>query len=295
MKVCIGITTKNRRGILPKAIESALSQDYPESIVFVYDDCSDDGTSELRTLYPTIKWERGSESIGLLEARNHMMRTCGADIFVSLDDDAWFLKGDEVRKAVQYFADNPVLAGVAFDILEAQTDRFNVVSRGKPVPTNFFMGAGHALRLSAVKEVGYYTPFPVRYGHEEKDLGIRLLNAGYQIWFVPGVHVWHDYTPVERNLEAQDRGFMINDLIFKFRRVPLLYLLPVLGISLKRTLNGEVRNRSNTKEAVKTFFKLIPSQLKTVSRVSLKTYKNYLNLSKSYLAYRSENKQHSES
>lgn len=291
MKVCVGITTKNRKDILTKAIDSALAQDYSPIEVFVFDDGSTDGTSELKTNYPSVRWERSEISIGLLEARNKMMRASGADIFVSLDDDAWFLKEDEIRIAVGYFRRNKNLGAIAFDILERGTDRFNEVPRHDPVPTNFFMGAGHALRLSAVKKAGYYLPFPVKYGHEEKDLGIQLLEQGYQIWMLPGLHVWHDYTPVERNISEQTRGFIINDLIYKFRNVPWLYLLPVLGLSIYRTLRNKVRDGTNNKEAVLTFFKLIPSQIKIAKRVKIKTYKKYRSLSNSYLAYRAENKQ----
>lgn len=291
MKVCVGITTKNRKSILSKAIESALAQDYKEMEVFVFDDGSTDRTFELKKNYPKVKWERSYESIGLLEARNNMMRKCGADIFISLDDDAWFLKNDEVTIAASYFKRNEKLGAIAFDILEIHSDRFNEINREKPVPTNFFKGAGHALRLSLIKKIGYYLPFPVKYGHEEKDLGIQILNMGYEILFLPGVHVWHDYTPLERNKSDQDWGFVINDLVYKFRRVPLLYLIPVLGNSIKRTLQNKVRKQTNGKDAVKAFFKLIPSQLKNIKRVKISTYMNYRALSKSYLAYRKSNKQ----
>lgn len=292
MKVCVGITTKNRKGILPKAIDSALKQDYKDIQVFVFDDGSTDGTSDLKSKYPDkVRWERSEVSIGLLEARNRMMRTCGADIFISLDDDAWFLKNDEISIAVQYFKENEQLGAIGFDILEMGSARFREVPRESPILTNFFKGAGHALRMSVVKEVGYYIPFPVKYGHEEKDLGIRILDEGYKIWMIPGVHVWHDFTPIERNKTEQNRGFIINDLVYKFRRVPLLYLPPVLGLSIYRTMRNKVRAGENGPEAVLEFFKLIPSELKHVNRVKIKTYKNYRALSKSYLGYRSKNKQ----
>ena len=232
MKVCIGITTKNRKSIVSKAIKSALTQIYQPLEVFLFDDGSTDDTSELRQNFPTVRWERVEESIGLLEARNRMMRTCEADIFISLDDDAWFLKEDEVSIAVKYFQKNESLGAIGFDILETDSDRSKEVEREKPILSNFFKGAGHALRLNAVREAGYYIPFPIKYGHEEKDLGIRLLDMGYEIWMLPGVHVWHDYTSIARNREEQDFGFMVNDLIYKYRRVPLLYLVPVLGLGI---------------------------------------------------------------
>ena len=291
MKVCIGITTKNRINIVPQAIESALAQDYPHTEVFVFDDGSTDGTFSLKDKYPQVRWERSEESLGLLEVRNRMMRTCLADIFVSLDDDAWFLKKDEIGLAVEYFIKNKNLGAIAFDILERGSDRFREVVREEAVKTNFFKGAGHALRLDVVKEVGYYVPFPLKYGHEEKDLGIQILDRGYEIWMLPGVHIWHDYTLVERDMTEQNRGFMINDLIYKFRRVPLLYLLPVIGLSIFRTLTNKVRHGGKNKEAVWKFLKLIPGELKHVKRVKMKTYQAYRELSNSYLKYRAFTKQ----
>lgn len=291
MKVCVGITTKNRKEILTQAINSALNQNYTNLKVFVFDDGSTDGTFDLKTKYPEVRWERSEESLGLLEARNRMMRTSDADIFISLDDDAWFLKNDEIAIAVRYFQENENLGAIGFDILENGTMRFKEVPRENPIPTNFFMGAGHALRLNIVKKVGYYVPFPVRYGHEEKDLAIRILNEGYEMLMLPGVHVWHDYTKIERNTKDQNYGFVINDLVYKFRRVPILYLPPVLGLSIWRTLMKKVRHGISGSQAVLQFIKMIPSQMKYVKRVKIETYKEYRSLSKTYLEYISKNKQ----
>lgn len=285
MKVCIGITTKNREDILPKAILSAFEQEYANKEIYVFDDGSTDGTRKLNEKYPNLRWERVEKSIGLLEARNKMMRSCDADIFVSLDDDAWFLKKDEISIAVEYFKNDSKLGAVAFDILEIKSPRFKEIERGVAIATNFFKGAGHALRLSAVKEAGYYAPFPLKYGHEEKDLGILILDKGYHIIFLPGVHVWHDYTPVSRNRDEQSRAFVINDLIYKFRRVPLIFLLPVLGLGIIRTLKGKIRENVNSREALQTFFRFMPGQIKYVNRVKIGTYKKYRNLSKTYLSF----------
>ncbi len=273
------------------AIESALAQDYEHCEVFVFDDGSSDGTSQLQAEYTNVRWERSEVSLGLLEARNKMMSTCDADIFVSLDDDAWFLKKNEVSIAAEYFQNNNNLAAIAFDILEKNTYKFREVPRDKPIPTNFFIGCGHALRIESVKQAGYYVPFPLNYGHEEKDLAIRMLDFGYEIWLLPGVHVWHDNTKIERNNPDQDRGFIINDLVYKYRRVPLLYVAPILMLSIYRTLRNKVRKTNRPAEKIWTFFKLIPLEFKHVGRVSISTYKQYRTLSKSLLAYKNKHRQ----
>ncbi len=285
MKVCIGITTKNRCDILPKAIQSGLDQLYPSKEVLVFDDGSTDETKSLQPQFPDVKWMREEESIGLLAARNKMMKATDAELFVSLDDDAWFLKRDEIGIAVELFKKNPNLGAISFDVLQKDTKRFNQVERTEPIPTNVYIGCGHMLRLSAVAEAGYYVPFPVKYGHEEKDLCIRMLDHGREIEFLPGVHVWHDFTQVERNRPEQRRSFIINDLVYPFRRVPLIYLLPVMAKKIRQKLKSGDDDRTLTREAVKTFIKLTPTIFKFGGRVKPSTYRKYLTISKSFLEY----------
>ncbi len=284
-KVCIGITTKNRCKILPKAIQSALDQTHIPKEVVVFDDGSTDGTAELKTSFPQVKWMREEVSIGLLSARNKMMKSTDADFFVSLDDDAWFLKNDEIGLAVDHFERNKKLGAISFDVLQKDTKRFDAVERSKPIPTNVYIGCGHILRLSAVAEAGFYVPFPVKYGHEEKDLCIRMLDQGWNIAFMPGVHVWHDYTQVERNKTEQRRSFIINDLVYPFRRVPLVYLLPVMIKKMRQKLNTKEDDRELAVNAVKTFLRLSPSIFKVGGRVKPSTYRRYRSISKSYLEY----------
>jgi GT2 family glycosyltransferase len=291
MKVCIGITTKNRGEILQKAIKSALEQSYADKKVLVFDDGSTDLTRDLPRKYPEVEWIRADKSIGLLAARNQMMRECGADLYVSLDDDAWFLKGDEIAVAVDHMKKYPKTAAISFDVLQNDTKRFLEVERAPEIETNVFIGCGHMLRLKAVEEVGYYVPFPLRYGHEEKDLCIRLIDRGYSIFFMPGVHVWHDYTSVERNIREQRYSFIVNDLIFPFRRVPVQYFFPVMLNNIFRKLRSKQEDRKLTRKAVGHFFRLIPSQWKFIKRVKPKSYRKYRALSVSYLAYLDEHDQ----
>ena len=73
MSVLVGIVSKNRAGILPTAIESALSQDAPGVSVRVYDDNSTDNTIAVKETYPHVHWEFGNENKGYVYARNRFM------------------------------------------------------------------------------------------------------------------------------------------------------------------------------------------------------------------------------
>ena len=164
--VLVGIVTHNRVGILPKAIQSALSQSYPKVEVAVFDDGSDDGTDALQSGFPTVKWYRCEDSRGYMEARNQLMRTASADYYLSLDDDAWFVSGDEIEVAIEYLEATQRVAAIAFDILSP--DRPHQALRTKPDPTPAFVGCGHIVRIAALRETGLYTPSPGLYGSEEK-------------------------------------------------------------------------------------------------------------------------------
>ena len=87
-----------------------------------------------------------------------------------------------------------------------------------------FIGCGHVLRLDVVRMMNGYDPFPGAYGAEEKDLCLRLMDAGYRIVKMPGVHVWHEKTPTARDLRSQHRSGVCNDLALALRRAPLVTL-----------------------------------------------------------------------
>lgn len=294
MKVTIGITTKNRAAILPKAIQSALDQSYANKEIVLFNDGSTDDTAMLKSSFPQVRWIDQPKSIGLLGARNIMMQESDSDFFVSLDDDAWFLEGDEIALAVEAMKTDSKLAAIAFDILQPDTRRFQKVARTSAIPTNIFIGCGHLLRLSAVREAGYYVPFPLRYGHEEKDLGIRLIDLGYHISFLPGVHVWHEYTSLSRNIVEQNHSFVVNDLIFSYRRVPTIYLIPVLGRKMWKKLVGREKENTGALPALRAFFALLGEERKNIRRVNRASYIRYRQISKAYLAYLKQNAQHSQ-
>jgi GT2 family glycosyltransferase len=190
----------------------------------VIDNDSSDGTMELGKQFPTVEWTRWHSNKGYMAARNYWMTSAREDYFVSLDDDAWFMDGDEIAVAIEVLEKNPKVGAVAFDILSP--DKPHKVARGEPRSSAMFIGCGHVLRLAAVRAVGAYESVPGSYGGEEKDLCLRLMDSGYKIIRLPGVHVWHDKTPVSRELAAQHRSGVCNDLVMTLRRTPAV-LLPL--------------------------------------------------------------------
>jgi GT2 family glycosyltransferase len=226
MTIRIGIVSHNRADILPKAIDSALAQDWPDKEVWVIDDASSDDTPALAARYPSVRWERFESIRGYRHARNRMMQAPGADLFCSLDDDSWFLEQDALRIGVKYFMDFPQLGAIAYQIVEPSSP--TLLPRQGLQQAATFIGCGHLLRLTSVAEAGFYRKTPGAYGVEEKDLSLRLLDHGYEVWKLTGVHVWHDKTMAARDLPSQHRSGVCNDLSFALMRCPAAQLALIL-------------------------------------------------------------------
>lgn len=67
--VSIIITSYNRAHLIPKAIESAMAQDYPNLEIIISDNCSTDATDEVVKKYtadPRVKYSRNAENIGMI-------------------------------------------------------------------------------------------------------------------------------------------------------------------------------------------------------------------------------------
>jgi GT2 family glycosyltransferase len=216
-----------------------LDQSHRPLRVAVVDDGSTDETPMLQGEFPSVDWERVAHAQGYVRARNRMMLNANEDYYVSLDDDAWFLAGDEIALAVDVLEAKPNVAAVAFDILSPDEPTHG--KRGSIAEVPIFIGCGHVLRLSAVKEMGGYCEFPRAYGAEEKDLCLRLIDAGYQTVKLHGVHVWHDKTMIARDLALQHTSGVCNELTFAVRRVPLALLPPVITYKLASHILFAVR------------------------------------------------------
>lgn len=278
--VLVGVITRNRAGILPQALASAAAQTVPNLQVAVIDDGSTDDTPKLAAQFPRVGWQRRETAQGYMSARNELMSRPGFDFFVSLDDDAWFLRGDEIAVALQHLKEHPSVAAVAFDILAP--DQPVARERGAAQSVAMFIGCGHVLRLAAVREVGAYEPTPGGYGGEEKDLCIRLMDAGYSIVRLPGVHVWHDKTPVAREIPHQHRSGVCNDLVMTLRRTPLLVLPLALPAKLFRHLRfswraGLVRP---CLAGFALFTRSLPAICRSRRAVRMETLRAYVQLSR---------------
>jgi GT2 family glycosyltransferase len=139
-------------------------------------------------------------NLGVTGGRNAGIRAASGEILVFLDDDS-LIEGDVglYDRLVGRFDGQPTLAAVAFRSWLRARDQsdpaeFPHTDKSLPRDTEFetfrFIGAGHALRRSALDEVGLY-PESFFYGMEEFELSFRLMKAGYRIVYDPSFTVTH--------------------------------------------------------------------------------------------------------
>jgi len=234
MKVCVGIVTRGRAELAEKAVASALAQMPPPELVWVIEDGVVGQPFEWKKGGP-VRITRWSEPKGFMAGRHQMMMEAEADVYVSLDDDAWFLDPHAMGAAVRVMEEDPRVAAVGFEILTP--DLPEPSGKRGVEKAKMFIGCGHALRLKAVREAGGYEEMPGFYGGEEKDLCLRLMDRGWKVVKLNGATVWHEKTLTQRDWLAQRRAATLNDLTLILRRAPSRQLpIALLGNALNQIL-----------------------------------------------------------
>jgi GT2 family glycosyltransferase len=279
--VRIGIVTKNRPEELRKCLASCVAQTYRHMEIVVRENSTEaeakSRNAEVAGEFSGVRLEGGEPGQSLIASRAAMMSEPGWDLFCCVDDDAWFLCGDEVELAVAEFAKSPVLAGVAFDILSP--DRPEAVQRRAASPVMCYVGCGHMLRREMVLAAGNYADFPGPYGSEERDLCLRFLDRGWEVRLLPGVHVWHDKTQAGRDWGKQYRSGTLNDLMFGFLRVPMpdvLYYVPGKAVNLVRWgWRGSKEERWAGLLGVADFIGSVPRYVGRRAPVSRRTFREF--------------------
>jgi len=101
------ITTHNRAGLLPRAIDSVISQSYSNIELIVVDDGSDDETPEVIEKYKerySLIYIRNEQPAGAPAARNKGINAAKGKFIAGLDDDdEW--REDRIEKLVEAYSE----------------------------------------------------------------------------------------------------------------------------------------------------------------------------------------------
>ena len=223
MTATVVITTKDRRDDLRTALRSAVAQEGPVDVLVV-DDGSTDGTADMvRAEFPEVRLERSETSRGYIAQRNAAARLAGADVVISIDDDAEFRSPRSVADTLADF-DHPRIGAVAIPgidvrhspaVLQAPPDKNGVWI----VPS--YWGTAHAVRRELFLELGGYRE-ELREMFEEVDLCLRMLDAGY-VTRLGRAQPLHHYESPKRARPRKVYYVWRNNIWHAWRNVPLPY------------------------------------------------------------------------
>lgn len=259
----IGIVTYKRETFLRKALASAKAVLPENSDIHVFDNSPSTESKKIAAEYPDVIWTFSETNVGYIVARQAWLNDPKYKYYVSIDDDSWFMQGDELSAALDILDRDDTTSVIAFDILTP--DRPEEVRRGsEPVQVSSFIGCGHVMRSADARAAGGYVQSIGHYGSEEKDLSIRLLDRGKSVILLPGFHVWHDKSEQGRDIFLQYRSEVCNDLSFALRRTPLALLFPV--IIRKLFMHIVFAMRIGRLKALRSGLALLISSLRTVLR-----------------------------
>lgn len=190
MKVTIGIPCYNQAEYVKEAIESALAQTVECEIIVVNDGSTDTSRFEIDDYADRIKVIHQVNK-GLPAARNTAIMNATGDYFLPLDADDT-LEPTCVERIIKVIEDTNA------DVISPSFKQFGkadglVLLMMRPTLDDFKTGnrVGYcsAIRVSALKEVGGYSPRMI-WGYEDYHLWFNLLMRGKTIVTIPD-YLWN--------------------------------------------------------------------------------------------------------
>jgi GT2 family glycosyltransferase len=239
----VGIATRNRPAALVNCLRSLrlLGDLLAEAIVV--DDGSDppiEGqvSAELAAdVQPPARFLRNERSLSLAAARNQFLRAASTPWVLNLDDDAFILSRQAVEAAIAVVEADPAVAAVAFAQANEQGEPWPLHMQPAPVdhpcyvPT--FIGYGHLLRRDVVLGIGGFRERLGIYG-EEKDLSLRLLDAGYRVVYLPDARVGHVADASGRDVRGYLHKTVRNSTLGALYNEPFPEMVAGAGVRLWR-------------------------------------------------------------
>jgi GT2 family glycosyltransferase len=221
--VSLTIVTRNRVDELRAALNAIRGQSYTRTETIIVDNASEDETAAMvEQEYPTVRLIRLHRNTGCQPGRNMAMANCRGQIIFNLDDDG-VLAPDAVEQMVRVFDAHPEVGLVAACVQIAEEKSGEVANFNRERQsryTAFFIGAAHALRREVLRDAGYFPEY-VR-GHSEVDLGLRIINSGWEMWFAPQVVMHHALSAKERDENLHARYHIRHQLETAARLQPAL-------------------------------------------------------------------------
>jgi len=287
LRIAVAILTWNRAAKLATALESVRLQTRPPDEMVVVDSASSDDTCfMLRQRFPEVRLVRLHRNMGCPEGRNLALVNCTADVIYSLDDDGR-LHPRCLESIEQVFAEHARAGIVASKILlnlDPPPERVAAQLAKQPRRTVRFSGGASAIRRDALEQAGYY-PHDLWRQSEETDLALRVIDAGFEIWYAPGAIMLHP--PGIGGSSSVLYYSTLSSLRSVVRLCPARYLPLVLMHQLaKYTVTGlREGNLVGVGNGMGRWLISLPSLVQQRRAVRLESMREFLRLRREYFNY----------
>jgi GT2 family glycosyltransferase len=205
--VTILIATKDRPDDLRRTLQQLRGQDYPNTELLVIDDGSN---PRLESIVfeesPQATYVYQHPSAGQSRRRSEGFEMAKGEYILQLDDDSFPVHPEGLSEAVKTMQARSEIGILSFYVFNGEH-----LPEALPVlPAKYhssFIGCGALVRSAAVARIGGYCDF---FGNEweEEELSLRMLKAGWAIYFKPQVLIHHVISPRNRlTTRTWMRGF----------------------------------------------------------------------------------------
>jgi GT2 family glycosyltransferase len=250
--VSVIVLSYNRAEEMRECLASVFAQDYgPMEVVVLDNGSTDDSVEMTRREFPSAKIVELDENVGACAGRNRALEDAAGEIIVQVDNDAVVEPVSAFSRMVERFNAEADLGIIFTRIEDPSTRRPYRQGYGKAhVDDEFytwrFHGCVAAVRRKAVDEAGYYLPEEFFRAAEENDLAVRVLDAGYNILYMPETLAFHKLSPKTRDRSEIIYLTVRNNLTVAWKFYPMtraltLSLWRVPHYLLTRTLAGDRR------------------------------------------------------
>jgi len=251
--ITVGINSRNRPARLAACLRSLSVLGDLVGEIIVVDDASDVPVSGvLGSLPPEISRKliliRQPEVTGNIACRNVVMRRAQTDEVLLLDDDAELLDAAAIRRGLDVMDHDPRVAAVGFAM--GGPDGSLLPDGMQPSPAKYvcyvpsYIGFAHLIRRGPFWQVGGYREM-LRYHGEEKECCLRLIDAGFDIVFMPEP-VLHAVDPTNRDLKRYLKTVIRNDCLGSLLNEP--WPLPFVSVPVRLARYIRMRNAAGVSD-----------------------------------------------
>ncbi|HYW11106.1 MAG TPA: glycosyltransferase [Longimicrobium sp.] len=241
--ITVGICTRNRRGSLLRGLRALRHAADVIDRTIVVDDGSDvpvdPGLREElgNDVPPGLTVLRCDPPAGPTPGRNRIAREARTPWILYLDDDAVLLSVDAVRAGMAVLERDPSVAVIAYPQADAAGTLLPAGAQPsaatEPSLVRAFIGFAHLVRRQAVLDVGGYREVLQIMG-EERELSVRLLDAGHRIVYLPAYPVAHLADAGGRDAKRFLHLTVRNDVLTALLNEPLPLALATVPVRLWR-------------------------------------------------------------